>query len=113
LKRGEIKAMNAVFIEKYESKNKPLTQDLYQVSESVSYQSGCEFGGYREEAVTDYVVASRGFIESEDNWEVLVFPSDEHGKILSWLEVYAEDGWHDTRDVISRYLRRLGYRNVT
>ena len=96
--------MNATFINKYESDNKPLTQDLYKMS----YDYDCDFIEYKKEQINSYLVASRGYNNADDKWEVLLFESDKNGKIISWIEVYGEHGWHDTKDVVARYLNKLG-----
>lgn len=96
--------MNATFIKKYESNSKPLTQDLYKMSHSYD----CDFIEYGREQMHSYLLASRGYNDVDDEWEVLLFESNNNGKIISWTEVYKEHGWHNTKDVIARYLNQIG-----
>ena len=92
--------MEAIFINTYKSDAKPLTQDLYKLSNSVEY-------GHKNECNTDYVVASRSCVPVIDEWEIMVFPSDESGKILDWTELWCEKGWHRTSDVMNRYVKKM------
>lgn len=59
------------------------------------------------EITTQYFVVSGVVAFDTGHWEVLAFPADKNGKVLSWGEVAGESGEGVTHEDIRRELEEI------
>tara|TARA_R100000234_G_scaffold30832_2_gene18115 strand:- start:1642 stop:1986 length:345 start_codon:yes stop_codon:yes gene_type:complete len=86
------------------------TQRLFKMSSPVYYEDWDFDTDDVSEMSTDFILVSRVVARDHGDWETLIFPADEDGEVLDWMELWGVRGWEHIGTTLNNFLEA---RNAT
>ena len=86
----------------YETKDK--TQRLYKLNDDKIIVKDYSLLHEDLNETTEYFLVSRVHADDHGDWETLLFPADEQGKIMDYLEIWGTRGWEPIQTTVDGYL---------
>lgn len=108
---GDLKLTSAKLI-KTVVETKEQTKRLYRlVGDEIPLNPAILLADELPEETTEYFVASRIHAADHGDWETLLFPSDNEGNIISFLEFWGTRGWETIEDTVHSFISRRNIYN--